>query len=171
MSKEIDLEDEKKIMKIHESTNHKSENNMLHAYRNAGKLNDGVRKSVKKVIESCNVCKKYKRSQGKPKVTLTKVTDFNQFVTMDLKQFDGVNVLWLIDSFTRFIQGKVLSNKEAETVIEAVNLAWNWKFGFPLTGFWADNGREFKNNDMEELASKWIFQSDLAQPIHHGAMD
>ena len=96
-------------------------------------MNDTVRKSIKKVIESCDVCKKYKRSQGKPKVTLTKVTDFNQIVTMDLKQFDGVNVLWLIDSSTRFIQGKVLSNKEAETVVEALNSTWNWKFGFPST--------------------------------------
>ena len=87
MNKEVDLEDEKKIRKIHESTNHKSENNMLHAYRNAGKLTDTVRKSIKKVIETCDVCKKYKKSQGKPKVSLTKVTDFNQIVTMDLKQF------------------------------------------------------------------------------------
>ena len=94
-----------------------------------------MRKSIKKVIETCCVCQKYKKSQGKPKVSLTKVTDFNQIVTIDLKQFDGVNVLWLIDSFTRFIQGVVLRNKEAETVIEAMNSTWNWRFGFPSIGF------------------------------------
>ena len=157
MNKEVDLEDEKKIRKIHETTNHKSENNMLHAYQNAGKLTDTVRKAIKKVIETCGVCQKYKKSQGKPKVSLTKVTDFNQIVTIDLKQFDGVNVLWLIDSFTRFIQGVVLKNKEAETVIEAMNSTWNWRFGFPSIGFWADNGPEFQNGDMEELASKLKF--------------
>ena len=63
----------------------------------------------------------------------------------------------MIDSFTRFIQGKVLSNKEAETVIEALNSTWNWKFGFPSIGFWADNGPELKNHEIEELASKLSF--------------
>ena len=58
MNKEVDLEDEKKIRKIHETTNHKSENNMLHAYRNAGKLTDTVRKAIKQVIETCVVCQK-----------------------------------------------------------------------------------------------------------------
>ena len=100
---------------------------------------------------------KNKKSQGKPRVALTKVTDFNQIVTIDLKQFDGVNVLWLIDSFTRFLQGVVLKNKEAETVVEAINSTWNWRFGFPVVGFWADNGPEFQNREMEEFASKLNF--------------
>ena len=62
MNKEVDLEDEKKIRKIHETTNHKSDNNMLHAYRNAGKLTDTVRKAIKNVIKTCGVCQKYKKS-------------------------------------------------------------------------------------------------------------
>ena len=48
----------------------------------------------------------------------------------------------------------MLKNKEAETAIEAMNSTWNWRFGFPSNGFWADNGPEFQNSDMEELASK-----------------
>ena len=113
-----------------------------------------MRKAIKKVVGTCGVCQKYKKSQGKPRVALTKVTDFNQ---IDLKQFDGFNVLWLIDSFTRFLQGVVLKNKEAETVVEAINSTWNWRFGFPVVGFWADNGPEFQNREMEEFASKLNF--------------
>ena len=51
----------------------------------------------------------------------------------------------------------MLKNKEAETVIEAMNSTWNWRFGFSSIGFWADNGPEFQNGDMEELASKLKF--------------
>jgi hypothetical protein len=38
MKKEVDVESMDKVRKIHEITNHKSENGMLHAYRNAGKI-------------------------------------------------------------------------------------------------------------------------------------
>ena len=49
---------------------------------------------------------------------MTRVTDFNQVITLDLKQFEERNVLWLIFSFTRFLQGIFIDNKEAETVSE-----------------------------------------------------
>ena len=143
-----------KIKKIHENTNHKSEVNLLHAYKEANLLNDEVRKSIKKVCMNCRVCQKFSKSQSKPKVSLPKVTDFNQVVTLDLKQFGGKNVLWAVDSFTRFIQGIVISNKRADTVVEALCSVWCLRFGYPTHGFWADNGSEFQNKEMSELMSK-----------------
>ena len=82
------------IKKIHENTNHKSEENLLHAYKEANYLDDNVRKLIKKVCQNCKVCQKFKRSQSRPKVSLPKVTDFNEVVTLDLKQFDGKNLLY-----------------------------------------------------------------------------
>ena len=139
---------------MHENTNHKSQENSLHAYREANVLDDNVRKLIKKVCENCKVCQKFKKSQSKPKVALPKVTDFNQVVTLDLKQFDGKNVLWAVDSFTRFIQGIVINNKKAETVIEALSSVWCLHFGYPNHGFLADNGSEFQNKEMCEFMSK-----------------
>ena len=157
MKKLDDVECVDAIRKIHEVTNHKSEANMLHAYRNAGKLTSKIRQSIKNVVDSCNICRKYKKSLGTPKVSLPKVVDFNQIVTLDLKQFGNKEVLWMICSFTRFCQGYVLKDKSAESVIEALNSAWNWRFGFPSQGFWMDNGTEFKNCDLNEYASKFGF--------------
>ena len=157
MSKEDEVTTFKKIKKIHEVTNHKSENQLIFAFRNANKLDDKVRKTIHRVVEGCKVCQKYKRSQGRPKVTLPKVTDFNQIVAIDLKQFGDKNVLWIVCSFTRYIQGEVIPNKEAKTIIDALNTGWNWRLGFPSGGFWADNGLEFKNKEMSEYASKFGF--------------
>ena len=42
-----------------------------------------------------------------------------EIVTLDLKEFRNKYILWMIDSFTRFIQGKFLNNKKAETIIQA----------------------------------------------------
>ena len=74
---------------------------MIYAYRNAAKLNPETRKVMKRVCNECKVCSKFKKSQGRPKVAVSKSTDFNQVVTMDLKQFGSENVLWLVDSFTK----------------------------------------------------------------------
>ena len=100
INNEVDEVSIKQIKKIHENLAHKSEDQLLHAYRNAGKLTKKVREFIKIVTSRCNVCKKYKKSFPKPKVTLPKVTDFNQVVAIDLKQFDNKYVLWCVCSFT-----------------------------------------------------------------------
>ena len=69
-----DEEDEvsaKQIKKIHENLAHKSEDQMLHAYRNAGKLNRKVRELIKLVVGKCRVCRKLKKSNPKPTLSKT----------------------------------------------------------------------------------------------------
>ena len=100
------------------------------------------------------MCKKFKKSLGRPKVTIPKVMDFNEVVSLDCKQFGDRYDLWMVCTFTRFIQGKVLKNKEALTVVNALYEAWNCRLGFPSRGFWADNGGECQNGEMEEFSIK-----------------
>ena len=122
--------DFKKVKHLHEITNHKQEENMLYAYRNAGVLTDGGRRVIKRVIDSCKICKKFKRSSGTPKVALPKPVDFNEIVALDLKQMGKRHILWMICTFTRFIKGVVIKDKEAETIIDALQNGWNLNFGF-----------------------------------------
>ena len=60
----------------------------------------------------------------------------------------------MIDSFTRFIQGKLIPNKKADTIIQALTDSWCMNVGFPSQGFFADNGGEFANIKLDELTSK-----------------
>ena len=39
-------------------------------------------------------------------------------------------------------------------IVNAINESWNLAFGIPGTGYYADNGTEFKNIKMDELVSK-----------------
>ena len=100
------------------------------------------------------VCQKFGKSVSRPRVTLPKATSFNEVVTLDLKEFGSRYMLWMIDSFTRFIQAKLIWNKKAETIIDAINVSWNLNVGFPSVGFFADNGREFANVKLDELTNK-----------------
>ena len=164
MKKEKDVKSYGKVKRIHEVTNHKGEEQLIWAYRNANLLTDEIKKTIRKVVINCKVCQKFKRSLGRPKVAISKVTDFNQIVAIDLKQNGSKYILWMVCSFTRFISGVVLSNKRMGTVVEALNNGWNWRFGFPSVGFWADNGSEFQNEELNEYASKFGFTVKFGPP-------
>ena len=60
----------------------------------------------------------------------------------------------MVDSFSRFIQGKLISNKKADTIISALTDSWCMSFRFPSSGFFTDNGGKFANLKLDELTSK-----------------
>ena len=84
-------------------------------------MGPGTVKTIKNVVRDCKVCQKFGKSMVKPKIALPKAGSFNEIVTLDLKQFGSKYVLWCIDIFTRYLQGKLLSNKKAETIINSLN--------------------------------------------------
>ena len=96
------------------------------------------------------MCQKFGKSMVKPKTALPRGGSFYEIVTLDLKQFGSKHVLWCIDAFTRFVQGKLICNKKADTIVNALNECWNLPFGIPAIGYYADNGTDF----MDELVSK-----------------
>ncbi len=81
----------------------------------------------------------------KPKIALPKAGSFNEIVTLDLNEFGSNYVLWCIDAFTRFVQGMLLSNKKADTIVNALNECSNLPFRIPNIGYYAENGTELKN--------------------------
>ena len=60
----------------------------------------------------------------------------------------------MVDSWTKLIQGELINNKKVETVIDAINTAWNYNVGYPSVEYFADNGGEFANIKLDKLTSK-----------------
>ena len=60
----------------------------------------------------------------------------------------------MIDIFSRFMVGKLLNNKKAETIMQVIRDLWCMSIGFPSCDFFADNGGEFSNIKLDELTSK-----------------
>ena len=48
---------------------------MLHAFKNAGKLDNETRKNIEKVMETCKICRKKKSSSSKPSETVPRTTN------------------------------------------------------------------------------------------------
>ena len=80
----------KAIRKVHEVTNHKSAEQLIISYRNAGIIWPDTVKTIRQVVKDCKICQKFGRSMVRPKVALPRATSFNEIVTLDLKQF-GTN--------------------------------------------------------------------------------
>ena len=85
MEKVLDIKSYKNIKKFHQTTNHRSDENMLYAYRNVNKLDEDIIKAIKRVHEECMVCSMFKETLGRPRVTMPWVMDFNEVVSLDLK--------------------------------------------------------------------------------------
>ena len=58
VEKEDDVKSERVIKKIHKTLNHKGKEQLIYAYRNAGKLDEGIRKRINEIVDKCEICKK-----------------------------------------------------------------------------------------------------------------
>ena len=94
-----------------------------------------VSKNIKKVVKDCRICQKFAKSVSRPKVTLPKASSFNKIVTLDLKSFGLKHVLWIIDSFSRFVQGKVIQNKRVDKIVSTIMDMRILCFGILNVGF------------------------------------
>ena len=127
---------------------------MITAYRNTGWISPKLTNVIQQVVNDCKVCQKFSKSVARLRVTLPKATSFNEVVTLDLKEFGSKYALWMIDSFSMFMQGKLLSNKKVDTMIQVLTDLWCMNVGFSSQGFFADNGGEFANIKLDKLTSK-----------------
>lgn len=118
--KENDLTTYASMIKLHEVNNHRGEHQLINAYSKTGQMSPKVSENIKMVVQNCKICQKFVMSVSRPKVTLPKLSTFNEVVTLDLKLFGSKYVLWIIESFSRFVQSKVFQNERAETIVKAV---------------------------------------------------
>ena len=116
-----EVNSDKVIGKIHKILNHKSKEQMHYAFRNAVKLNEETRKKIDEVVDKCEICKKNGRSNSKPTVAIPKATDFNSTVAIDLKIAGDKYILCMVCACTRFIQGRVLNDKNPESIVKALH--------------------------------------------------
>ena len=79
---EEQLDTFKAIRKVHEVTNHKSADQLVIAYRNAGLMGPVTVKTIKNVVRDCKICQKFGKSMMKPKVALPKAGSFNKIVRL-----------------------------------------------------------------------------------------
>ena len=148
----------KHIVKVHKNLAHKSEEQLVKLFKMAEKDTKGIRKVIKDVVDTCTICKRFKKTPARPKVAMPKAFSTNEVVSLDLKERRDFKkeILYMCDEFSGFLVAEVIDNKNPETVMKAFNKRWVRQGpGIPSRGIFADNGGEFKNPKMKEAASKY----------------
>ena len=92
----------------------------------AGKLDKRTRSVIKEVVETCQICRKFKKTPPRPKVAMSKASTVNQVVSLDLKEVrkEKKHILYCIDKFSGYIIAEVINNKEPETIFKAFDKRW-----------------------------------------------
>ena len=92
----------------------------------------------------------------------------NSVVAVDLKMMEDNYIIWMVCGSTKFIRGRVISDKNPKRIIKAIHKAWCMNVGYPNVGFWADNRGEFRNMKMEEFVNKFGIKIDFTPAFSLG---
>jgi transposase InsO family protein len=147
---------ENQIKKLHRYFGHCHADSLWRVIKHSSNKDEFTLAEITKICEECQTCQLSKRKMPRKKTSLPRSTAFNQVVTMDLKCFgDGTYVLWMVDDATRLIKGRVIQDKEPETIIDAIDKLWinggGLGPGLPERAFFSDNGGEFVNQKLLNL--------------------
>lgn len=151
-----DLAEQKRmVLKLHKQFCHPPVRRMKKFLNDAGIADNVVLDLVDVVTKDCSTCKKLGKAPSKPAVGFPLAHIFNEVVAMDLKVYSsGIYFLHMIDHATRYSQAVIIHNKKKETIVQGLITNWVQLFGAPGK-FLSDNGGEFVNEDLVELAEKF----------------
>ena len=142
--------------KLHSQFSHPSAKKLIALARSAKMENiKEITQAIRTVSDRCQICKVYRKAPRRPIVGLPLATRFNQCVQLDLFFLDmKTPILHIIDHVTKLSNCIVLKSKTAESILEGLMKAWIGIYGTP-ENFYSDNGREFSNETIKELAEKF----------------
>ena len=157
LSKEkISLADQKKtVEKIHKQFGHQSPKKMLEFYKQSSfKWNmKELKKQLEHIAETCHGCIIKRKTPNRPAACIPHADGFNQCVGIDLRIEPGPNggiIMYVIDMWSRLMQGAYVKSKKPEDIIAALMDCWISKYGvFDRTVH--DNGGEFIGNAFVEM--------------------
>eukprot|EP00971_Amphidinium_carterae_P039990 785004-Amphidinium_carterae.3 len=124
------------LRRLHLRWWHASTGKMMKLLRAAGIATE-VLQLIPAVVETCTVCRSWQSPGPTSMTTSTTPTEFNQHVEMDLvfiKEMGGTHAMpiaLVTDRCTRWIATTILANKEAKSILSALDQSWVALFGPP----------------------------------------
>ena len=151
----VGLDLKNKAKKLHLQFCHPTSDRLIDLVKKAGTDDQNVLDAIREVSSQCDVCIRNRKAPLRPAVGFPLATQFNQTVAMDLKsRGPNIYILHLIDHLTRYSMACVIYNKRKETIIKGIMDQWIKIFGCPKY-FLTDNGGEFVNQDLIDMAEKF----------------
>ncbi len=145
----------KHLEKLHKQFGHASGEKIRSLLENAGNRDADTDRILKTIVEECDICLKFKKESPRPAVGFPLATDFNETVAVDLHELEkGLWYLHIIDEFTRFSAGAIISNKRSSTFVQKFLQQWISVHGAPRR-LYSDNGGEFNNQEVRDMCENF----------------
>ena len=148
-----DDECKERLLKLHRQFGHPSNDKLRKLLEDAQVWEKSYARFLDEIHSKCKVCKEYSHTPPRPVVSLPMAHFFNDVVSMDLKHWhDGLWILYIVDLFTRYTMGHLITRKKPEVIVETLIKRWISIFGV-MGKIHTDNGGEFNANEVREVAS------------------
>ena len=142
------------VKSLHKKFIHPPAEKLKKLIKESGIDDKTIMSAVDQISNECSTCKIFKATPPRPSVSFPLASVFNEVVALDLKFIDQQIILHMIDHATRFSQACVITNKKKQTIVQALLDNWIAIFG-PPGKYLTDNGGEFVNDEMIQLAEKF----------------
>ena len=142
------------VKSLHKKFIHPPAEKLKKLIKESGIDDKAILSAVDQISNECDTCKIFKSTPPRPSVSFPLASMFNEVVALDLKFIDQEIILHMVDHATRYSQATVIPNKKKQTVIQALLDNWIAIFG-PPGKYLSDNGGEFVNDEMIQLAEKF----------------
>lgn len=97
----------------------------------AAGISPAVRQLIQPIVDSCKVCRLWKRPSARPETTSRLSNNFNENVQMDIMYWQDSMILLLIDEAIRFEAGSLIENRLPSTLTSTITNTWFRIFGPP----------------------------------------
>ncbi|KAL9960046.1 hypothetical protein ACROYT_G033443 [Oculina patagonica] len=118
---------------------------------------------IDSAVASCQPCNSAKPHQQKEPLLMHPVPDLPwSFVSADIFDWNGLQYLILVDSYSGWFEMNTISDLSSKTVIQKMKRHFA-AHGIP-TRLLTDNGPQFSSREFERFASEWSFEHVTSSP-------
>ena len=142
----------KTLFKLYRQFDHPPMKKLKSFLQDADQWKDEYNNLLEDIGNTCELCKRYAKTPSRPVVGLPMASQFNEKVSMDLKQWNGHFILHIIDMWSRYTFSVFINRKNPSDVIDALRQRWIAVFR-TMASIMTNNGGEFSSDEMREVAS------------------
>ena len=142
----------KRLLHIHKQFGHPTQDKFTELLKDCVKWKSEYGVALDEIYKNCDRCKEFARTPSRPVVAMPMAKTFNEKVCMDLKSWNGRWILHLVDMFSRYTISAFVPRKDSTAILCAIIDNWIAYFGI-MHGIFSDNGGEFRNDELREVAS------------------
>ena len=114
-------------------------------------------KLVKKIVDTCRICRMWSKPSPKSLTTVRLAHDFNQVVQWDILFHRKVMISHFLDEAIRWTAGSLLKGRKAEDLVEAIMTHWIRHFG-PMKVLVADGETGLVSEEVAQFLDRVFVQ-------------